>query len=59
MMGVNPAPAIAGIGTFLFSLIMLVGMCVGWVILLVAAWRGMKAHESIAESLKRIADQPS
>ncbi len=27
-------------------------IAIGWIIGLVALWRGMKAHESIAESLK-------
>jgi hypothetical protein len=34
-----------------------IGVIVGWVIFLVAVWRGMKAHESIAESMKQIADK--
>ncbi len=39
---------------FLVSLVMMVGMIAGWIICLVAMWRGMKAHESIAVNLKRI-----
>jgi hypothetical protein len=34
---------------------MMAGMIVGWVVLLIALWRGMKAHESIADSLQQIA----
>ena len=33
---------------------MMVGMIAGWVICLIALWRGMKAHESIAENLKAV-----
>ena len=33
------------------------GMIAGWVIFLIAIWRGMKAHESVAESLRKIADK--
>jgi hypothetical protein len=35
-----------------------VALLITWVYFVVAAWRGMKAHESIAESLRRIADRP-
>ena len=34
-------------------------MIAGWIIFLVAAWRGMKAHESIARSLEQMADRPN
>ena len=49
-----------GVGVLLHILILL--MCTGvtlagWVFLLVTAWRGMKAHESLAESLRKIADR--
>ena len=37
--------------------LMMGGMIVGYVVFLVAVWRGMKAHESVAESLRRIADK--
>jgi uncharacterized membrane protein len=33
------------------------GMIVAWIIVLVAWWRGMKAHEKIAEKLSEIADK--
>jgi hypothetical protein len=36
---------------------MMGGMIIGWIIFLLAVWRGMKAHESIAESLKQIAEK--
>ena len=52
-------PAIGSLLTFVYSLIMMLGVLAGGIVLLVAVWRGMKAHESIAESLKRIADRPS
>ena len=42
---------------FLFWLIMMIGMIAGYIIFLVAIWRGMKAHESIAETLKQIAQK--
>ena len=32
-------------------------LAAGWIVFLVAAWRGMRAHESIAESLRRLADK--
>ena len=38
-------------------LLVAAGMVVAWVILLAAVWRGMKAHESVAESLRKIADK--
>jgi hypothetical protein len=49
-MGV-PEPAIAGGSFFLVWLLMMVGMIVGWIIFLFAIWRGMRPHESIADSL--------
>ena len=52
-MGV-PEPVIAGVSFFLMWLFMIV-MIVGWIILLVVIWRGLRAHESIAESLRQIA----
>jgi hypothetical protein len=42
---------------FIIWLMMVLGMIVGWVVLLIAVWRGMKAHESIALSLERIAEK--
>lgn len=40
-------------GFFLiFYIIMMFGMVIGYVIIIMALWRGMKAHESIAETLK-------
>jgi hypothetical protein len=48
---------IGGVVFFLLWLLMMSGMIGGWIIFLVAAWRGMKAHESVAESLRRIADK--
>jgi hypothetical protein len=32
-------------------------MVAGWIFFLVAMWRAMKAHESIAGSLKKIAEK--
>jgi Na+/proline symporter len=48
--------AVGGIG-FLLWLVMMVGMIAAWILFLVAIWRGMKAHESIAESMKQIAQK--
>ena len=42
---------------FFVMLLVYGGLLVAWLVLLTAAWRGMKAHESIAESLRRIADK--
>lgn len=42
---------IGGLGIF-FYLLMMLGMIVGYIFLIIAIWRGMKAHESIAETLK-------
>jgi len=42
---------------FLVWVIAMIGMVVGYIIFLVAIWRGMKAHESIAETLKQIAQK--
>ncbi len=42
---------------FFIWFVMMVGMIVGWIVGLVALWRAMKAHESIAVSLRRIAEK--
>ena len=42
---------------FLIWLIFVIGAIVGWIVFLVAVWRGMKAHESIAESVRKIAEK--
>lgn len=42
---------IGGIG-IVFYLLMMLGMIVGYIFLIIAIWRGMKAHESIAETLE-------
>ena len=58
-MEVTPDPAVAasaGIGAVL-SLLMILGAIVGWVLLVIAAWRAMKAHESIADSLSIMAER--
>ena len=36
-------------------LLMAIGTLIAWVIAIIVLWRGMKAHESIAESLRIIA----
>jgi hypothetical protein len=48
--------ALGGVIFFLIWLLLMGGMIVGWVIFLVAIWRGMKAHEMISMTLERIAD---
>jgi hypothetical protein len=55
----EPARSAAAGGAFvaLLYLVMMVGMIGAWIISLVALWRGMKAHESIAETLKEIAQK--
>lgn len=35
---------------------MMGGMLIGYIIMLVSFWRGMKAHEAIASTLQRLAD---
>ena len=50
-------PAVGGALFALVWLVMMVGMVSAWIIFLVAIWRGMKAHESIAETLKHIAQK--
>ena len=47
----------AGTAFFLIWLLFAIGAIVGWIIFLVAIWRGMKAHESIADSVRKIAEK--
>ncbi|MFH1724204.1 MAG: hypothetical protein ABII00_06235 [Elusimicrobiota bacterium] len=49
-------PVAAGLA-FVFWLLMMIGMIGGYIFLIVAFWKGMKAHESMAESLKQIASR--
>ena len=44
-------PAAAGGVFFILWFLMMIGMVVGYIVLLVAIWRGMRAHESIASAL--------
>jgi hypothetical protein len=55
----EPAAGMAAMGGLfiLIWLVLMAGMMAGWVLFLVAAWRGMKAHESIAASLQKIAEK--
>ena len=48
-------PAIGGLFFILLWLLMMAGGLIGYIILLVAIWRLMRAHESVAESLKELA----
>jgi len=45
---------LGGIIFFVIWLILMLGVITGWIIFLIAVWRGMKAHESIAESMKEL-----
>ena len=45
-------PGLLGAFFFIVWGAMMIGMVVGYVLLIIALWRGMKAHESIASSLK-------
>jgi len=58
-MGTNVAPVVGNLLFSLCNLIALLGVVGGGIVVLVAAWRGVKALESIADSLRRIANQPS
>jgi len=46
---------LGGIIFFVIWLILMLGIITGWIIFLIAIWRGMKAHETIAESMKVLA----
>jgi len=51
-----PLTSVMGGGLFFIVwLVMMAGMVVGYVILLASLWKGMKAHESIAQTLVEIA----
>jgi hypothetical protein len=50
-------PGFAGGFFFLIWLLSVIAIIIGYVVFLVAIWRGMKAHEAIAETLKEIAGQ--
>ena len=40
----------------LFGLLIYVAMIVGAVVIVVSIWRGMRAHERMADSMERMAD---
>jgi hypothetical protein len=48
-------PGAGGAVLFLLSLLMTVGIIAGYIVMLVALWRAMKAHESIAQAVIEIA----
>ena len=52
--GLSGMGILAGGFIIIIYLLMMLGMIVGWIILLIALWRGMKAHESIAANLKAV-----
>jgi hypothetical protein len=49
-------PGFAGGFFFLIWLLSVIAIIIGYVVFLVAVWRGMKAHEAIAETLKEITE---
>ncbi|KPJ61842.1 MAG: hypothetical protein AMS15_05680 [Planctomycetes bacterium DG_23] len=53
MMGFGPA--IGGIFFIFLWLLWFGGFIVGYIIMLIAIWRAMKAHENISQTLLRIA----
>ncbi len=59
MQPVGPGAGMAALGGIfiLVWLVLMMGMVVSWIFLLVAVWRGMKAHESVARSLQTIAEK--
>ena len=55
-----PGGGFAAMGVFfLLWLLVMAGFVVGWVVFLVAVWRGMKAHERIASTLDSLASSVS
>jgi hypothetical protein len=42
-------------GMMLVQFLVMIPFIVGWIICLVALWRGMKAHESIASTIEELA----
>ena len=48
-------PGVGGAALFLLWLLMTVAIIGGYVLMLVALWRAMKAHESIAQAVIDIA----
>jgi uncharacterized membrane protein len=56
-MGAMPGMAFTAGFFIVYMLIMLMAILV-WVFFLVACWRAMRAHESIADSLRYIASRP-
>lgn len=53
-MGLSGMGILAGGFVIITYLLMMLAMIVGWIIFLIALWRGMKAHESIAADLKAV-----
>ena len=44
------------LAAMLLPFLVSIGVLIAWVITIVALWRGMKAHESLAASLRMIAE---
>jgi hypothetical protein len=53
----QPGPPIVQLLGLFVAVLLWGGAIAGWIVFLMAAWRGMKAHESVAESLRKIADK--
>jgi len=51
MMGLTPGDIVSGVVGIIY-----VGVVVLWVVFAVAAWKLMRAHETIAKTLQRVAD---
>lgn len=48
-------PGFMELGIIIFWLLAMCAMAAVWVFIIIALWRAMKAHESVAQSLKDIA----
>ena len=57
-MGPSGGAAVGGLFLIIW-LLMMGGMILGYILFLIALWRGMKAHESVARSLQQIANKPT
>ena len=54
MVSMPGTPGVAELAFLLVWLLMMAGGLIGYIILLVAIWRLMRAHESVADSLKEL-----
>ena len=58
-MGPTGPSAVFGMFFSVIWFVMMAGMVISWIVLLVAIWRAMKAHESIATSARFMLDEMS